>query len=127
MGFPQLLPNWFHFFLEALSLELYDIIFNCSGKVRIYFFSTPLYRVGALCVWIHKVLRFQEYVGFGPCFLLCRTQAACFAKSKCSLSHMLLTPDVAWLGTWQVGRGVVSILKWVGTASQLDRTKAASK
>ena len=54
--------------------------------------------------------------------LLLKSQTACYAKSKCSLSHMLLTPDVAWLGTWQVGRGVVSILKWVGTAFQLDRT-----
>ena len=68
--------------------------------------------------WIYNV---QQWYPLRT-ILICRIQTACFAKSKCSLSHMLLTPDAAWLGTWQVGRGVVSILKWVGTASQLDRT-----
>ena len=112
--------------LHLEALFKYRIVWYYAQLIRKgpeILLSTPLYWVRVLCSgWIHKVLRFPEYVHFWPKILLCRTQTACFTKSKCSLSHMLLTPDTAWLGTWQVGRGVVSILKWVGTAFQLDCT-----
>ena len=69
-----------------------------------------------------KYFGFKIVLIFWPDILLCRTQTTCFARSKCFLSHMLLTLDAAWLGTWQVGRAVVSILKWVGTVFQMNRT-----
>ena len=80
--------------------------------------SCPIFDYLTVSRWIHNsqstaVSRILRLI-FGQ-ILLCRTQTACFVKSKCSLSHMLLTPGAAWLGTCQVGRGVVSILKWVGT------------